>query len=225
MKLDHQIKPLLILPAAGYGTRVGSPEAKELLPHPNTGLPLIEKSLNLAKENNWDVHVITRKEKQSLIEFLKNYGKKKNLNIEIQIVDKTKEWPDSILKSENYWHQKNIFILPDTEWNPMNAPVKLLEEINADSKIALGVFHVDDLSTWGAVSYKSEKVFFCEKPQEVFKREYNSTKAWGLIAFDKSAGKLLFELLLESTFDHQWKVGPEIQYSIIELNSFFDLTR
>lgn len=220
-------KPLLILPAAGYGTRVGSPESKELLPHPKTGQPLIEKSLEIAVQNKWDVHVVTRKEKQSLIDFLRKYAQEKKININIQVVEKTKEWPDTILKSQGFWQEKNLFLLPDAEWDPLMAPVALLDYLNTLRSISLGVFCPNSLTTWGAVqTVKSvegeDKIFFCEKPSCV---DSELAKAWGMIAFTKSVGLELFEVLLASTFDHQWRQGPHARYSFINLSSFHDLTR
>ena len=59
--------PLIIIPAAGFGTRInpGADEsfAKELLIDPQTGKPLICWGIDLALKFGYDVHVITREPK------------------------------------------------------------------------------------------------------------------------------------------------------------------
>ena len=101
-------KPLLLLPAAGFGTRVGSPNAKEIFFGANGG-PLIEASLHQARLRDWAVHVITRKEKTDLLNYLKEYQNKyfnpdqvDGFNISIQIIEPSREWPDTLLKSKDY---------------------------------------------------------------------------------------------------------------------------
>ena len=87
----------IIIPAAGFGTRVGSPEAKEMLILQDQQ-PLIDFAIQLAKENQAVAHVITRKEKKSLIAHLQN-----QTAVNIQLIEPSKEWPDTILKSKDFW--------------------------------------------------------------------------------------------------------------------------
>ena len=209
-------KPLIIIPAAGFGTRVGSPNSKELLPHPVTGKPLIEASLNLANERQWPVLVITREEKTELIAYLKNFE-----FVQIMTIKPSKEWPDSLLASQPKWHLKNILLLPDTEWEKTKV-LDLIDDELTYHQVALGVFTTDDYTPWGVVNTQSDFYHFCEKPQDA--HQFAHLKAWGLIGFQKNIGEKLFEKLLTSTLNHQWQ-QLELKPSFIELDYFKDLTR
>lgn len=233
-------KPLLLLPAAGFGTRVGSPNAKEIFLGPN-GSPLIESSLYQARLRDWPVHVITRKEKTDLLNYLNEYQKKyfnpdqvDGFNISIQLIEPSREWPETLLKSKDYWRHINLLCLPDTiyepqeVWNSMIADVQQAHLQNKKNMISAGLFSAEDYSKWGVIKAgKSTSLFLCEKPQPQTLLEMmgvNSVKAWGLIAFSQAIGEKLFSAQLESTFDHQWKT-LETDFVFHELSMFKDLTR
>ena len=233
-------KPLLLLPAAGFGTRVGSSNVKEIFFGANGG-PLIEASLHQARLCDWAVHVITRKEKTDLLNYLKEYQNKyfnpdqvDGFNISIQIIEPSREWPDTLLKSKDYWRHVNLLCLPDTiyepqdVWNSMIADVQQALAQGKKNMISAGLFTTEDYSKWGVMKVgKSTSLFLCEKPQPstlLEMMEVDSVKAWGLIAFSKAIGEKLFSAQLESTFDHQWK-SLETDFVFHELSMFKDLTR
>lgn len=203
----------LIIPAAGYGRRVGSPEAKELLPSIVDGVPLIDFSLTLAKEFNFHAHVITRTEKKSLIEFLEEK------NIESQIVSPTAEWPATILASQSYWHEKNIVVLPDTRFNPK----KILEVIDLEletNDVVFACFKAEDYSTWGTIRSISVGSFeVWEKPSE-----NNRRQAWGIFGFRKTVGERLLNVFLKSTLEKK-PIQLDLKYKVLDLETFVDLTR
>jgi len=209
--------PQIIIPAAGFGTRVGSPHAKELFIDPITKKPLIHRALNLAAERNWPVHVITRPEKTELIDYLNKFP-----SVYTQIVSKTKEWPDSILKSAPFWQKKNILILPDTLWDPQNAIDEIFRSLNTNP-IAIGAFEIDKNQShvWGVIKNQTFPLEFCEKDQST---QLFDILAWGIIGFTSDIGIEYFTKLQESTFDHQWKF-MESKFEMIRLNTFADLTR
>ncbi len=92
---------LILIPAAGYGTRMGSPPAKEILHAPDTQSPLIERALSLTKKLGCRAHVITRKEKTSLIEYVIDYSNHNHLETTIQIVNPTREWPEAEVRARS----------------------------------------------------------------------------------------------------------------------------
>src|SRR3990167_336203 len=105
----------MLIPAAGLGTRVGSPEAKEMLPRP-AGVsfenePMITMALQLAAECEAKPHVITREEKVSLVKYLsKMRTPLADLiapPISVQLVGATREWPDTLLLSRPAWSDYN----------------------------------------------------------------------------------------------------------------------
>lgn len=176
------------------------------------GRPLIEWGLEQARIREWPVHVILRQEKSNLIEFLKNYS----YNISYQCVPETKDWPESLMLSEPYWHQKNIVWLPDTRFEPLEA----LDVINyqlESRKIVYGVFAVENSMMWGVVNEVKNSI--CEKCQIS-----GPQKAWGLMGFFKSSGKELFEAHLKSTLQKK-EVSVSEKILTVELEKFADLTR
>lgn len=219
MTISSTGKTHIIVPCAGFGTRVGSPPAKELLPHPRTQKPLIDTCLDLAVQTGWPLVLITRPEKKILMDYVSSQEKKYGLSVHWVLIKSSREWPESILTSRPQWGEKNLLILPDTEWNPASASIDMVKHLD-HYDVCHGTFECSDLRTWGAVEISAQRIRVCEKPQG----EVQGFKAWGLIAFKKSIGKILFESLLESTFDHKIKTLP-CSGSQIVLESFKDLTR
>jgi dTDP-glucose pyrophosphorylase len=206
--------PVILIPAAGFGTRVGSPEAKELLPDPS-GQPLIESALGQAQARGWPVHVITRAEKKSLIEYLR---RRSGLEISIQLIRPSREWPDTLLLSKEHWRQRNILCLPDTRFSPESAIDQLVQ---SPAELAAAVFDTSDASTWGVLrSLPTGQLEICEKPRD----HRPGQKAWGLLAFTPSAGHQLLNAQLASTLDHQWRT-LDFSHEFIDLDWFKDLTR
>lgn len=207
-------KTKIIIPAAGYGTRVNSPESKELLISPVNNKPLIQFALDIASSYEFDVHVITRIEKKGLIAYLNNYS-----SVKTQIIEPSKEWPDTILKSYEFWNEKNILILPDTFFKPINA-IKAIDQTLDRVPIAVGAFQRDNYKTFGVFDSSQYQYSLCEKPIST----NSKTLAWGILGFKKEIGHELFKALLESTFDHEWK-NTGLNYERLMLEEFSDLTR
>jgi len=224
MIAQPQSKPLVLLPAAGFGTRVGSPPAKELLPDLQNR-PLIDFALEQALAREWPVHVITRAEKHSLLEHLATW-QARGLVISIQLVGPTKEWPETLLLSKPFWRENNLVVLPDTRYEPLNIWDEMLTAQQKTSAEAVyAVCESTDFSrasSWGVIA--ADPFRLCEKPQQALAESANSYLFWGLMMFEKSAGESLLQAHLASTFDHQWKpVAARVQ--LVRLQSFVDLTR
>lgn len=209
-------QPLVLLPAAGFGTRVGSPNSKEILKGPGGG-PLIETALKQAQLRGWPVHVITRKEKTELIQYLERYRKDNELEIEIQIIEPSKEWPDSILRSRAYWRPRNLLCLPDTIFSPLGIWDSLVQ---SQVELSVAVFQPHDFSKWGVIKLSESGVEICEKPQT----NHEGMRAWGLMSFQPKAGEVLLKAQLESTFNHQW-YPLDLKAELFSLDQFEDLTR
>ncbi len=217
---NFQKAPLMILPAAGFGRRSGALGSKELLPG-SQGKPLIQFHLELARERQWPVHVITREDKKDLIDYLEKASM--NQEIEIQIIESSREWPETVLRSQEFWREKNILCLPDAQFSP----VEILDRMNVDldqASLVVGQFTgSDDLASWGYIHKISDAVIeICEKPETENLKHF--VKPWGLIGFQKSHGSVLFEAQLQSTFDHNWK-QIEADVLFLSLNEFKDATR
>lgn len=203
----------IIIPAAGFGKRVGSPPAKELFPHPKTGNPLIEEALKKARSVGTPL-VITRPDKTELIEYLKA------TNTQYHLIGATREWPITVLASEPFWLEKNVLLLPDTDFNSASQIINELIQGLEKNSVTLGVFPVQDSSVWGMIKNDERKLMIADKPRMGF----SSMQAWGLIGFNKAAGNKLFTAIAESNVDGSWK-KTDLDYSTYKLSGFADLAR
>lgn len=221
--MDHS-KTLIILPSAGFGTRMGlnSVESKEMLEDPgNDGKhPLIQWSLDLAKEETNKV-VITREEKSNLVDYLADQQV-----FTLLVSDVTQEWPATVLHSKVSWDESNILVLPDTRWKYDETPSCIVwdiqKELEAGADLVFALHSVPDVRLWGKVlldPFSQKPLSTQEKPNIQFKLD---GLAWGLIGFKKAIGEQLFQAYLDKkvfTFPKNWKV------KVLFLESFKDVTR
>lgn len=207
--------PRVIIPAAGFGRRVGSPEAKELLCL-RQGQPLIQQALDFSLARQWPVTVVTRPEKVSLIEYLESRPQV----IDVILTEATTEWPSSVLKSAPHWHEWNLLVLPDTHYLPLNIWDMMWQKAESERQLVVAHHQVDDLSLWGVIEPTEAGVKVFEKC-----KAKKPGCAWGLLLFHKKVGEALFAAHLTS---RELQVGVDIQpcYSeFIDLIEFQDLTR
>jgi hypothetical protein len=220
MSKDANNSLALLIPAAGFGNRVGRPHAKELFIHPETLKPLINKSLDCAKSLNCVAIVITRSEKKDLLAYL-DAERSLGTNIETLVIEPSKEWPDSLLQSKHLWCEKNIVVLPDTEFLPTDAVDKMVSELD-HCDVAYGLFETDNPKTFGMLGQKNGNWWMCEKPET--KLSECDDSAWGLFGFRKHTGEAVLKMHLDSTFDHRWR-QLDFQVRTTKLEKFVDLTR
>lgn len=206
----------MLIPAAGYGRRVGSPPAKELMAGPS-GEPMILNALKAAARRCWPALVITRDDKLELIRFLQSLDSRE-YNVAVQTIGPSRDWPDTLLQSQPRWRAKNLVVLPDTEWAPESALDDLNFALNV-SDVAFGSHCVKSQKTWGVLQAEGETLSLCEKPQIS-----TGVSAWGLYGFRRDAGPSLLKAQSESTQDHRWRV-LKLQATEIRLSTFRDLTR
>ena len=207
----------MIIPAAGFGRRVGSPQSKEMLLGPD-GRPLISYALELAHTLGIQAHVISRTEKTSLKRYIYSLVDQ-GWDIFIQEVEPTKDWAESLLKSEPYWGFKNVLVLPDTRWSPENGLNLLIQDLQAND-LVYATFEVGQDRAFGFVQCEKGKTSIVEKPVEVVQ----DFSAWGIVGLSKQVGKQVFEAHVASTFDHQLRQLP-ISGKTIKFDNFLDLTR
>jgi len=216
--------PTVLIPCAGFGKRVGEPPAKELLKLPSENNPLIHWCLDLTKKFKMRPVLITRKDKKAFLEYIETI--RDAYNIELCLIDASKEWPDTLLKSDSCWTEQNIVLLPDTRFSPDDILPKLSDSLKKND-LAFATFSVpgansDKFSCWGVLKSDGANYWIAEKPRnadEVF------TQAWGLFAFKKEFGVDLLTKMLESNGDHEFKKINTTKIETFSLDFFQDVTR
>lgn len=195
---------MIIIPCAGYGNRINMPydKSKEMLIDPVTNQPLIQWTLDRASEVGQKALVITRHKKTDLIEYCKQQS-----NVEVLILEEdTFDWAETVLKSESYWEDYNILLLPDTRF-------RNVEILKTDicTSLFFGTHKVRDSYNWGILANGN----ICEKPKGMG-RGY----AWGFIGFKKTIGKEFFTAMLNKNVWYEMN-----NYYSNTLYDFVDLTR
>jgi dTDP-glucose pyrophosphorylase len=233
----------VLIPSAGFGTRVGNPNAKEMFLRPESsqmpGQPMISYALSLAISSSAKAHVILRAEKIGLLKYLRDLEQKEKsfkTQVSTQLVSKTREWPETLLLAQPYWSEFNVVCLPDTDFMPKKIVDEMFEKLESGSDVVFATFTANDYKSWGVISVdegtpasqvdsstkfeRNYRYIHCEKPE----KWDQTTRAWGLFGFRKKAGTKILSQMLESTFDHIWRpVQGEI--SLIPMTYFEDLTR
>lgn len=212
----------LLIPAAGFGQRVGAPMAKEMLLD-DKGLPLIAYSLNLAEKYELNITVILRPEKHNLISYLKTstYFQEFGKIIEVQ---KTQEWPESLLLSKPHWVKKNLVLLPDTRWGPEDILPQMISALD-ESDICVANHLVQSTATWGRIEAIDKHLCIKEKIIDEDCAQSGPQKAWGLIGFKKNTGQKLFEAQLKSTLERVPVRLKNTSSKFLDLLYFRDITR
>lgn len=208
--------PLVILPAAGYGRRVGSPESKEMLPLRNSQ-PLIDQALEKCIELKWPMLLVTREEKKSLIDHVESYVKK-GLVLSICFVGATEDWPDSLLQSQSHWKEWNLVVLPDTEYEPKNIWQRMWSSVGPNMDLIVAQHTVDDSKNWGVLKAENTGLKVGEKLS-------GEKKVWGLFMFNQLWGAQILSAQLESQKKSSWFCIEGCGVRTHELDFFKDLTR
>lgn len=183
-----------IIPAAGKGTRVGSPvDGKELMMDPMTGRPLIDFAILAAEDAGCDkiVVAIQKGTKPLLQAHLANTFPA----VVVHLTEPANEWPDTVLQTKDHWDDfNNIVILPDTRYNTNE--LKHLCEKHAEGVDTLTfaclpgkIMEPEKFGIIALHEFSLAPLFTVEKPTSI--SEANIT-AWGLIAFNKHSGYKLF---------------------------------
>ncbi len=195
-----------VIPCAGYGTRMNMPidKSKELLPY--QGVPLLEHHLELCEIYNLEPHIITRKEKTDLIEFCKRRS------VVCQIIDPQGDLcSHTILKSEPYWNENNIMLLPDTIFTPSSILEQIKMGLSLGNNAVLACHKVEDVSKWCNINNYN----IIEKSVDT-----NPGMAWGIVGFKRDYGVELFKAMTLHNTPHRL-----VNTGFVALSSFKDVTR
>jgi hypothetical protein len=197
----------VLIPAAGYGRRMGSPPAKELLSHPDfPDKNFMQIAIQRCLEVNLKPLVISRVDKTELNEYLFQH------RIPFTLIENSEDWPETLLKSFNHWTLHSIVLLPDTTFKPEGILKNLADDLFSQS-LSLSLFKIQDSSLWGGVGFDQNKI-------EISEKKIGYQYAWGHLAFHRNVGKELLERL------HQKKNFQfNDQFSVHHLEHFEDLTR
>jgi hypothetical protein len=183
---------------------------------------LIDQTIALSKALKWPALWILRKEKRDLNDYLKE---KISVDDEIIFVEPTREWPETILKSSEYWFESNLVLLPDTVFSPKATLEHLYKKLNLGAEAVFALHEVREFKTWGVVCRRKQKFWLCEKPQDLSENLRNEQAlAWGIFGFHKNRGEALLESMLKSTLTHNWFALPE-KTETCRLDHFLDLSR
>jgi hypothetical protein len=162
------------------------------------------------------MHLLTRPEKTDLLAYCEQ---RRLLQLETQWIQSTREWPETVLLSEPSWQEWNLLFLPDLLFQPSNVLDQMMESaVSGVDLIAAGQVVLSP-HVWGCLRPEANGFSMCEKPQDK-----ESSWAWGFLAFRKKIGRQLFESLLESGVDHNWKSFSFV-CKTFELTSMNDPTR
>lgn len=207
----------VLIPAAGFGKKIGSPKAKELLYYGKEDKPIIEWGLDLVQKAQMQSVVIVRKDKKVLLDYLKII--KSKYQIKICEIEGSREWPHSLLQSQVYWSQKNIVLLPDTRFSPKNILLQIDQALNVSS-MCFATFDSESLQDWGCITNKAGLLQICEKPQ----KSEPDARPWGVFGFQKERGQELLEKILLSCHDQKF-YHVEGSSDFILMDNFCDITR
>jgi dTDP-glucose pyrophosphorylase len=215
--ISDKLKTLAIIPAAGMGTRVGSPAAKELLPHPDFNGTFLDAILERCRRFKLYPLVISRDDKHALNQVLQ--AKQLEGLLSFITLPATKEWTFTVSAVSQHFAAKNILLLPDASFHPEVIISDLLADLE-QVDLALATFPVEQAQVWGCVESRGPVLAMSEKP----KVASSPAVAWGLLAFRAQAGRELFELYKQTSITHDW-IEYSKTYRMRSLYSFIDLQR
>lgn len=196
-----------IIPCAGLGTRMGmaTNQSKELLPDNRFGYShIIDYALEQCKRFDLDPLIITRAEKQDLI----NYCITNKIEYIIYEPKTGEEWNNTVLASQDHWDQYNLLFLPDVRFNSVYCIDDIRRGLELCNNAVMALHEVTDPFKWGIVTdyglYEKPTIKNCKM------------WAWGLIGFQYSYGQKLFSNVKSLELEN---VG------FTYLKSFEDITR
>lgn len=215
-----------IIPAAGKGTRVGTPaDGKELMLDPMTGRPLIDFAILAAMDAGADKIIVAIEDGTKPL--LRSHIMNTFPEVIVQSTKPEGEWPSTVLQTAEHWDLRdNILILPDTRFNAeeLTNLVGVHSRTTADITFGLQpgpVMEPDKFGIVGLHEYSSEPEFTVEKPSYGYVA-WPNIAAWGLLAFDKEHGEQLFQTYIYRDKELSLK---DMNVNRVTLSWFKDITR
>ena len=236
----------MIIPAAGWGRRVGSPASKELWPHPRyPQQSYLSVAVALAEQLQLKPLVLSRDSKKELNQWLHS-----SLSAdEFLIMPETREWVDTLLGSAAYWETKNILFLPDAWFEPAKKALQEIVSALDDVEWAWGMHQVplSEVASWGVLLSRSKEwgdslwasinhkerggdefhpIWAWEKPSSLsLIKGLSVLGAWGVLGFRGTVQAYQFWRAYEKTRYRQTPVLVPGTSFIVSLSSFIDGTR
>ncbi|MDW8190344.1 MAG: hypothetical protein RMK80_05165 [Pseudobdellovibrionaceae bacterium] len=213
-----------IIPAAGWGRRLGSPPAKELLPHPfYPSRTFLEVVLEMCQLFQLDPLVISREDKVVLNNWLQKHVEKANF----QIIPPTQEWLETVWLSRIHWKAKNILLLPDVFFRPHSIIEDLQRSLDHyEMVVATHLVPIEQATQWGLLM---DGGFLVEKPQQLPGVAKVLTQdrlmAWGLLAFRNTEPVQAFWEQYVKGYRESRMVALPTPWQQLNLEEFVDLTR
>ncbi len=139
----------ILIPAAGYGTRVGMQpnQAKELLPGPD-GKPMIDWIITKAISYGIPVHVHTRLAKRDLVDHLIDKYSREQVTV---YLGEPTSMEASILPMVDSKTHKNLVMLPDTRFENIDDVLKIFKHTQGWDAM-YGTHQVTDPENWGMIN-------------------------------------------------------------------------
>ncbi len=215
---------LVLIPAAGFGRRMGSPPAKELLIPLGRSRNFIDQALYLCRHWQTQALVVLRKDKYELQQHLQATTSPDW--VRILAIENSKEWADTCLQAIPELVERNLLLLPDTEFEPQGLGAEMLAAVDSEPsrQLILATFSPPNLSSWGCWQRhpeKSDRSQIAEKPSQAA----HPAEAWGLVAFHRQVARPLFTAIQTShETQGEWQDLP-VKPTIRTLEKFEDLTR
>lgn len=213
----------IILPAAGFGTRVNADRStgKELMLDPVKRVPLITYAIELGLSIGAHVVVATRSDKTGLNEYIENSYAPNLVTLDVQPAEAFSPdgtghgWVETVLCTTNLWTEKNILMLPDTRFPMARGVLRAIEEDLTRNEYSLGVFNMPQSECSKFAVYTNGHM--CEKPTSV-RQNMLGVGLWG---FREDWGSQMFlDLMLRG----KWFRMAE-RPSLVKLEWFKDITR
>jgi hypothetical protein len=209
---------IAIIPAAGFGRRVGSPPAKELLPHPYwPDKNFLEVTLSICKQFHLQPLIISRVDKVILNQYvLTQLGEQA-----LMTILESCEWTETVLKSRPRWGERNILLLPDAYFTPLTIIQQTLDLLKCfDLVVATHKIDPNESPNWGVVDKVKFRLF--EKP--ISPQQFQNL-AWGVLGFRNTDEVLTFWQCYHMSRTIQQPAEAPAKTAFIELDKFLDLAR
>lgn len=172
------MKKIGLIPAAGKGSRLGSPFSKELYPIPlhDEYYPIILSNLLALKMIDViEIVIIINSEKSDIMKFLGN-GSKWGLVLNYVVQETSISLPNALAQAQSIIDGKEVFFLmADTIIEDNDFLVKFMSLMLDSFEISLGCFSTDTPGKFATVTIENGIVSFCEEKNP----DSKSRTMWG----------------------------------------------
>jgi hypothetical protein len=155
--------------------------------------PPLDGVLKVARSTGWPLILVTRPENKIHID-------DHSLQKEWVFAKATASWPESVLMSQPFWADANLLLLPGLDLRPDNVVIDIVNNLKKFD-ISYGLYESQNIKAHGHVEIGEKQIQICDG----YKKH---GLPWGLLAFRKSVGRMLFESMISAAADHEIKTLP-----------------